>query len=257
MLVCSNVRVGYSRTDVIRGLDVSVAPGQITALLGVNGAGKTSLVRALAGSLQLRDGKIQINGESYTSWSTGTAVRHGVVLVPEGRHVFDALTVRDNLVLGAFTYRGQRALVAEQLESVLTLFPALASRLGEFAGVLSGGQQQMVAIGRGLMARPKFLLLDEPSLGLSPLIVRDIFAAIGELRTGGVGVLLAEQNGRAALELAHDAYVLEHGQITMHLPAREVLEDSEVVSRFLGTKNAVTLKDRGLFDRIAASSSSR
>lgn len=251
MLELASVTAGYGAGDVLSDVSIQISRGKIVTLLGANGAGKTTLVSVLSGTLRSRRGQLRLDGATLGRWSATAAVRSGVVLVPEGRHVFEDLTVRDNLTLGAYAYRHERGTVEEQFDVVIRLFPVLAERMSVFAGLLSGGQQQMLAIGRGLMARPKFLLLDEPSLGLAPIIVQEIFAAIGRLRTVGVGVLLTEQNGRAALALADYGYVLERGQVTVEGPGPALLAQPDITDRFLGGNENGGPRDTGLYDRLS------
>ena len=230
MLEIRAVYAGYDGNDVVRDLDFTVAPGTIVALIGANGAGKSTTLKALSG-LIARRGHIEADGTRLRSGSSEAAVRAGVVHVPEGRQVFANLTVADNLALGAYA-KPRRARPA--LDKVLEIFPELSERMRAYAGSLSGGQQQMLAIGRGLMSEPRYLLLDEPSLGLAPTVVARIFAVIDALREDGKGILLVEQNGRAALAIAQHACLLESGTITMRATGSEMLADSDVVDRDLG-----------------------
>jgi branched-chain amino acid transport system ATP-binding protein len=251
MFEATGIRAGYGAADVLDDIEVSVAPGRIAALVGANGSGKSTLVNVLAGSLARRGGTLRVDGDQHRRWSTSVAVRCGVVLVPEGRHIFADLSVHDNLLLGGWSGRRKPAEIAARFDQVLTLFPVLKDRLASFAGLLSGGQQQMLAIGRGLMAGPRYLILDEPSLGLAPIVVDEIFEAIRTLSKTEVGVLLAEQNGRAALELADTGFLVERGRITLQGPGRELLAHPEITDRFLGGHTSGVVNDTGLYDRIA------
>jgi branched-chain amino acid transport system ATP-binding protein len=236
LLTVSGMTAGYGRTAVLHDLALALAPGEIVAIVGANGAGKTTLLKTVAGVLRPWRGRVALDGEEIGGRPSYWIARRGVVLVPEGRGIFGDQTVRDNLMLGALARTaGPRADgVADDLESALALFPALRERLDGPAGGLSGGQQQMLALARGLMARPRVLLLDEPSLGLAPILVRQIFAAIGALRARGLTILLVEQMAAQALALADRAYVLERGRITLEGPASVVREDPAVVQAYLG-----------------------
>jgi branched-chain amino acid transport system ATP-binding protein len=212
MLTVDAIDAGYGRVQVLKGVSLAVAPGELVTIVGPNGSGKTTLLRAIVGLVPLRGGAIQFMGAAVGGLATEAIVRRGLALVPEGRDLFTPLTVRENLLLGAFAVRGAaRRERASDLERVLELFPALRPRLAQPAGTLSGGEQQMLAIGRALMARPRLLLLDEPSVGLAPLVIREIFRTLERLRAGGLTILLVEQNARAALRVADRAYALEPG----------------------------------------------
>lgn len=252
MLEAVDLRASYGGADVLHEVCVQVSPGEVSALVGANGSGKSTLANVIAGSMSARAGHLVVNGaRAPRGWTTTAAVRAGIVLVPENRHIFGDLSVRDNLLLGAWSKRRHRAQREESLEQALSLFPLLGKRLGDYAGLLSGGQQQMLAIGRGLMARPRYLILDEPSLGLAPTIVEEIFAAIKELSRSEVGILLAEQNGRAALELADTGFVVERGRVTLAGSGPELLARPDIADRFLGGHTGSAVSDSGLFDRIA------
>jgi branched-chain amino acid transport system ATP-binding protein len=235
-LTVADLTVGYGAIQVLRGVSLTVPAGQIVTLVGANGAGKTTLLKAVAGVLRPWRGTVALDGEAIGSRPSYWVARRGVVLVPEGRGIFGDQTVRENLLLGALARRAGRdpESVAADLERNLTLFPALRDRLDGLAGGLSGGQQQMLALARGLMARPRVLLLDEPSLGLSPLFVRQIFEAIARLRREGLTILLVEQMAGQALALADYAYILERGLITLEGPAATVREDPAVMQAYLG-----------------------
>ncbi|QJA05696.1 ABC transporter ATP-binding protein [Thermosulfurimonas marina] len=236
MLEIRNLHLSYGKLVVLRGISLHVAPGEIVCLLGSNGAGKTSLLLTIMGLNRPLKGQILFEGEDITGASPQYLVRKGVALVPEGRQIFYPLTVEENLELGAYhrwRQEGRRAVQAD-LERVYALFPRLKERRRQKAGTLSGGEQQMLALARAFMARPRLLLLDEPSLGLAPKIVDLIMRTIVRLNQEGLTVLLVEQNARKALEIAHRAYVLETGRIVLEGPARELLHDEEVKRAYLG-----------------------
>lgn len=233
MLQIEKLCGGYDSVDVLHGVCLSVRPGSIVAVIGANGAGKSTLLRAVSGLVVPSSGSVSVDGQLLKFRSGREIVKAGVAHVPEGRQVFSNMTVTENLRLGAYTV-SDHAAVEVEMERVLELFPVLRSRLDSFAGSLSGGQQQMLAIARGLMARPRYLLLDEPSLGLAPQVIDSIFAVIAELRTRGVGILLVEQNGRLALSLADAGCLLEQGSVTLSGTGQSLLEDPEVVQRYLG-----------------------
>ena len=226
--------VSYGKVDALVDADLSVGAGQIVTVIGPNGAGKTTMLSAVMGVLPSR-GEIELDGVVRRSPQVEQMVRAGMTLVPEKRELFAGMSVEDNLALGAFDrYRRGLRDQAETLAEVFVLFPRLQERRAQLAGTLSGGERQMLAIGRALMARPRLLMLDEPSLGLAPLIVREIFRIIATLRERGVSILLVEQNARAALQVADYAYVLETGAITMHGKAAELAQDPRVVEAYLG-----------------------
>jgi branched-chain amino acid transport system ATP-binding protein len=227
-----NLAVGYGRTEAVRGIDLAVGDGQVAALIGANGAGKTTTLRALSGLLRPRAGRVLLDGRDITGLAPHRISARGMVQVPEGRQVFAHLTVAENLTLGGWSV--PRTVAARQRERILARFPRLGERLTQPAGGLSGGEQQMLAMGRALMAAPRLLLLDEPSMGLAPLVVEEIFALIAELKADGVTILLVEQNASAALEVADTAYVLEVGRITLSGPAWKVATDPAVVAAYLG-----------------------
>ena len=231
-LEISGLTVAYGRTEAVRGIDLAVGEGQLAALIGANGAGKTTILRALSGLLRPRAGQVLLDGRDIAGLPAHRIAALGMVQVPEGRQVFAQLTVADNLTLGGWS--APRAVAARQRDMVLARFPRLRERLTQPAGGLSGGEQQMLAMGRALMAAPSLLLLDEPSMGLAPLIVEEIFALIAELKAEGVTILLVEQNASAALEVADTAYVLEVGRITLSGPAWKVATDPAVVAAYLG-----------------------
>ncbi len=234
LLEVRDLTVAYGRVTALFGVDLEVGEGRIVTVIGPNGAGKTTLLSAIMGLLP-RQGSVYFNGRSQDESEVEEMVAQGMTLVPESRALFAEMSVEDNLRLGAFyRYRtGKRDLTAT-LDEVYDIFPRLRERRAQLAGTLSGGERQMLAVGRALMARPKLLMLDEPSLGLAPRIVREIFRIIGDLRSRGVSILLVEQNARAALQIADYAYVLETGDVTLHGPASEVAGDSRVVEVYLG-----------------------
>jgi branched-chain amino acid transport system ATP-binding protein len=225
--------VCYGDVQVIENLSLSVQEGEIVTLIGSNGAGKTTTVNAVSGVLRPRGGEIRYRGRSLAGVSAHARVAQGLVQVPEGRMLFPQLTVRENLRLGSYC-RAVRGRAAETLQSVYRLFPRLEERSGQAAGTLSGGEQQMLAIGRGLMAQPRLLILDEPSIGLAPLMVAEVFRVIREINGRGVSILLIEQNAVLSLQLAHRGFVLEHGRLTHSGPAAELLKDDSIRSAYLG-----------------------
>ncbi|MFD2609035.1 ABC transporter ATP-binding protein [Deinococcus taklimakanensis] len=234
MLDVQNLSVNYGHFRALHGLDLTVNPGEIVVLLGANGAGKSTLFRTLAGLQRPSGGSATWNGTPLTGGRPELSVSRGVSLCPEGRLLFPELSVEKNLRLGAYTHRRDRAGTEQELGRVYGLFPALVEKRNAPAGSLSGGQQQMVAIGRALMARPALLLLDEPSLGLAPLVVEQVLSAVQQVNAQGVSVLLAEQNAFAALGIAHRGYVLEGGRVTLQGPQHQLLNDDRVRSAYLG-----------------------
>ncbi len=243
LLEVRNIETYYGRVCAVRGASLRVEEGSITAILGVNGAGKTTILRTVMGLIedQPDKGTVELDGRRIDGLDAEEVVRLGVGLVPEGREVFRELTVAENLRIGAFLRR-DRAGVAADLDRVYGYFPVLRERRGQWAGTLSGGEQQMLAVGRALMARPRLLLLDEPSLGLSPLLVREIFAIIGRIRAEGVTVLLVEQNARMALGVADTALVLESGRFVLQGPAAELLTNRDVQEFYLGVRAEASAK---------------
>ena len=236
LLEIRGLRVKYGNVEALHGIDIAVNPGEIVTILGANGAGKSTTLRAVSGLLRPSGGEIWYDGRPAHTVPAHELVRRGIAHAPEGRRIFGTLTVRENLLLGAFT-RTDETGIGETLEWVDQLFPVLASRRKQLAGTLSGGEQQMLAIARALMARPRVLLLDEPSLGLAPLLVKAIFRTIREINEKtGVTVLLVEQNARAALKLAHRGYVIEVGRIVLHDSAAALASDPKVQSAYLGVR---------------------
>jgi len=233
MLEADDIFVAYGDLTALWGVSLKVQQGEIVVLIGPNGAGKTTLMRAFAGLQPPYRGRIRLDGEQVQQLRAHQLVERGVVLIPEGRRLFAGMTVVENLTLGAYTPKARKSL-GETLAHVYEVFPVLGERRNQAAGTLSGGQQQMLAIGRALMAQPRLLLLDEPSLGLAPLIVRDIFNVLRQINQEGVTILLAEQNARMALELAHRAYILEQGKVSGEGSAKEMLEADHVQRAYLG-----------------------
>ncbi|AUT47945.1 ABC transporter ATP-binding protein [Achromobacter sp. AONIH1] len=232
LLEVQGLRAGYGRTEVLRGVDLSVGQGEIVVLLGSNGAGKSTLNNTLCGLLRPWGGRVRFDGSDLTGRHYRDVVRAGLIQVPEGRRVFPNLSVRENLELGS--YARARARRAANLEQVLDTFPRLRERLGQLAGSMSGGEQQMLAIGRGLMAEPRLLILDEPSLGLSPLMVEELFALIARLHRAGLSILLVEQNVGQSLETGQRAYVLEEGAIRHSGSCAELMASDDVRRAYLG-----------------------
>jgi branched-chain amino acid transport system ATP-binding protein len=232
MLEVENLVAGYGGADVLRGIDLRVQAGEIVAVLGANGVGKTTLNRALSGLIRPRAGAIRFLGEEITGAKPSAIVSAGLIHVPEGRRIFPNMSVRDNLILGSYR-RGKPAREAN-LERMFSLFPRLRERTTQAAGTLSGGEQQMLAIGRGLMGEPKLLILDEPSLGLSPLLVEEMFSLIATIAAEGLAVMLVEQNVVQSLELAARAYVLENGRIVVAGAAADIAADPALKHAYLG-----------------------
>ena len=233
MLTLEDVRVYYGAIQAVKGISLEVQDRELVALVGSNGAGKTTTLRTISGLFRPRTGRIVYDGVDLTKLAPHEVVGCGVSQAPEGRQIFGSLTVRENLMLGGVR-RKDRGALGEDLERVFDLFPVLKERLRQAGGTLSGGEQQMLAIGRALMARPRLLLLDEPSLGLAPLMVGRIFDVIARLKAEGVTILLVEQNARKALAVADRAYVLETGRIAISGPARELAANPEVERVYLG-----------------------
>jgi branched-chain amino acid transport system ATP-binding protein len=233
MLALEGIRAGYGNIEALHGIDLEVREGEIVTLIGANGAGKTSTLMTICGCVKTRAGKITFGGRDITGMRSDEIVKLGLVQSPEGRKIFPRLTVQENLEMGAFI-RSDRDGIAKDMKRVFELFPILGERRTQAGGTLSGGEQQMLAVGRAMMSRPRLLLLDEPSLGLAPLIVTRIFEVIQQLNKEGTTILLVEQNARSALKLAHRGYVMETGNITMTDDAKKLLEDERVKSAYLG-----------------------
>jgi branched-chain amino acid transport system ATP-binding protein len=233
LLSAQNLDVNYGAIQALRGVSIEIAAGEIVALIGANGAGKSTTLRAVSGMIRPSEGRIEFDGQDITRAAPHDLVRRGLCHVPEGRGIFANLTVAENLDLGGYARADHKSLAADR-ERSLTLFPRLRERLTQLAGTLSGGEQQMLAIGRALMARPRLLLLDEPSLGLAPLIVRQIFKIIREINAEGTTIFLVEQNAHMALGVAHRAYVLQTGRVVKTDKASVLLEDPDVKKAYLG-----------------------
>ncbi|UGA42477.1 ABC transporter ATP-binding protein [Bradyrhizobium quebecense] len=231
LLSVTDVHIAYGKVEAVRGVSLDVGENEIVTIIGANGAGKTTLLNAIMGVLPLR-GRTTFAGVDMASLDIEDRVATGLSLVPEHRELFGTMNVEDNLELGAF--RIAKATAARSLERVYTLFPRLKERRKQLAGTLSGGEQQMLAMGRALMGAPRLLMLDEPSLGLAPIIVADIFRIVGELRAAGVSVLLVEQNAQAALQIADRAYVMELGEFVLSGPARDIAANKGVAASYLG-----------------------
>ncbi|MBM6545504.1 ABC transporter ATP-binding protein [Janibacter sp. YIM B02568] len=234
MITVSGLSAGYGAGDVLHSVDITAPEGELTVVLGANGSGKSTLFRTISGVLRPTAGRIEFAGEDTTRSSTAAMVRKGLAHCPEGRHLFPRMSVEKNLLLGAYSNRRQKARVQSLLERNYEMFPILRDKSNQPAGSLSGGQQQMVAIGRALMSDPKMLILDEPSMGLAPLITQQVFAAIVGINREGIGVVLAEQNARSALQIASSAYVLSEGRVVLSGPAEQLADDPAVQKAYLG-----------------------
>ena len=234
LLELDRLHVKYGNVEALHGISLTVSQGEIVTILGANGAGKSTTLRAISGLLRPSAGEIRFDGRPALALPAHERVRLGIAQAPEGRRIFGTLTVRENLALGAFT-RTDKAEIADTQAWIYRLFPVLEQRREQLAGTLSGGEQQMLAVGRALMAKPRVLLLDEPSLGLAPLLVKAIFQTIREINQAtGVTVVLVEQNARAALKLAHRGYVMEVGRIVLEGPAQALIADAKVQNAYLG-----------------------
>ena len=233
LLKVTDLKVSYGGIEALRGISFEVDQGQIVTLIGANGAGKSTTLRSISGIVPIRAGKIEFHGEDITGKDPQKIVSRGIALVPEGRRVFPNLTVAENLKIGAYL-RKDDAGIRKDMEHVYEVFPRLKERSWQMAGTLSGGEQQMLAVGRAMMTRPKLMMMDEPSLGLAPLVVRDIFHIIRQLSKEGITILLIEQNANAALKCAKYGYVLETGKITMQGEGTSLLEDPRVRDAYLG-----------------------
>src|ERR1700724_3771032 len=241
LLELRSLSVGYGHNRVLHNVDLALERGEIVTLLGANGAGKSTLVKSISGLLRTETGKILLDGEPIEALPAAERLRRGIAHIPEGRQIFAGMTVAENLELGA--YASSEADHATQLEVVWALFPVLRERMNDIAGNFSGGQQQMLAIARGLMAKPKILVLDEPSLGVAPLLVAEIFRLIVALREQGITILLAEQNARQALSIADRGYVFENGRITLSGAAKDLLNSREIAERYLGMSGTTEASD--------------
>jgi branched-chain amino acid transport system ATP-binding protein len=236
LLELRDIRTGYGKIEVLHGLDLTVAAGEIITVIGANGAGKSTLLKAISGLVRLSGGNVSFEGERLDRLSVEQIVSRRIIQVPEGRQLFGPLTVAENLALGSYSRRGKGTPPAERLKKVFALFPRLEERQEQQAGTLSGGEQQMLAIGRALMAEPLVLLLDEPSMGLAPIIVRDIFATLRTLNAEGLTMVLVEQDARIALSLAHRGLVMERGSIVLADSASALLADPEVQAIYFGQR---------------------
>jgi branched-chain amino acid transport system ATP-binding protein len=236
MLRILNLEAGYGALRVLKGISLHVQPGEAVAIIGANGAGKTTLLKTIAGIIRPRSGSVMFDKKDISKEPLEKIVGMGCCLVPEGRHIFSTLTVRENLVLGAYLRqrKGERTEINASLKQVYSIFDILKERSNQLAGTLSGGQQQMLAIGRALMSGPRLLMMDEPSLGVSPLLVKSIYKTIADLKRRGLTILLVEQNARAALALADRGYVLETGQVVLDGTSRELCDNPEVQRAYLG-----------------------
>jgi len=243
LLEIKNIETYYDLIYAIRGVSLSVAEGTITAILGNNGAGKSTILKTVMGLIddQPDKGAIEYQGRRIDGLDTEEIVRLGISYVPEGREVFEELTVRENLMMGAYT-RKDRGGIDEDIDHIYDYFPILKERANQWAGTLSGGEQQMLAIGRALMSRPKLLFLDEPSLGLSPILVREIFKIIKTINNAGVTILLVEQNARMALNISDSGLILENGRFVMRGNARELMEDKDVKEFYMGVRSEASAK---------------
>ena len=231
LLEVEDLRVHYGKIEAIRGISIEVDEGEIVTLIGANGAGKSTTLKTISGLRSVSGGEIRFGGEVITKLAGHKRVLAGIGQAPEGRGIFPGMTVEDNVYMGAYARKGD---LSKEVAEVYELFPRLAERKRQMGGTMSGGEQQMLAIGRALMARPKVLLLDEPSMGLAPMLVQQIFSIIQEINRRGTTVLLVEQNAQQALQIADRAYVLETGRIVKSAPARDLLDDPEVKAAYLG-----------------------
>lgn len=233
MLKIENINVYYGAIHALKGISVDVNEGEIVTLIGANGAGKSTILRTVSGLLRAKTGSVTFEGKSISTMPAEEIVKQGISQVPEGRRIFANMTVEENMELGAYI-RKDKAGIRKDIDKVFGRFPRLGERRTQVAGTLSGGEQQMLAIGRGLMSQPRLMLLDEPSMGLAPLLVKEIFSIIKEINASGTTILLVEQNAHMALSIAHKAYVLETGRITLSGTAKELSESEEVRKAYLG-----------------------
>jgi branched-chain amino acid transport system ATP-binding protein len=236
LLKIEDLHTYYGHVHALKGIDLDVNEGEIVCLIGANGAGKSTTLRTISGLVRPREGRILLDGDPIEAVAAHQIVERGISQAPEGRQVFDTLTVTENLNMGAYTLGSDKEAIEENRQRVYSLFPRLEERKMQLGGTLSGGEQQMLTIGRALMARPKLLMLDEPSLGLAPILVKTIFATIGEIKERGVTILLVEQNARAALKVADRGYVLETGKVVLSGSAQELLQDERVRKAYLGER---------------------
>lgn len=237
MLKVQDLRVAYGGIEALKGVSLEVPDGEIVTLIGANGAGKSTLLRSIIGLVKPESGLITYHDKKINGLNSQQIVQTGITLVPEGRRVFPNLTVLENLQIGAYM-RNDKDGIAKDIKWVYELFPRLEERSWQMAGTLSGGEQQMLAVGRALLSRPKLMMMDEPSLGLAPLIIKDIFSIIQEINSQGMTILLIEQNANMALKVAHRAYVLETGNIVMNGTGKELLENPDIKAAYLGKKKS-------------------
>lgn len=235
LLELKNIVSCYGNIRALKGISLAVEEGKIVTLIGANGAGKSTTMKSIMGVMKPVEGQVFFEGKEITGEKPYQVVKQGLVLVPEGRQILQSMTVRENLEMGAYQ-RSDKSGIAEDLEKIFAHFPRLKERQSQYGGTLSGGEQQMLAIGRAMMARPKMMLLDEPSMGLAPLVVQQIFDVVKEINQGGTTVLLVEQNARKALQIADYAYVMETGKIVLEGPAKEVAANPSVMAAYLGGK---------------------
>jgi len=233
LLALEGLKVAYGGIQAVKGIDLTVGDGELVCLIGANGAGKTTTLKGVTGLQPVSGGTVRYGGEDVTGMRAFELVRRGLAMVPEGRGVFGGLTIEENLAMGAYT-RSDKAGVRSDIERVFTLFPRLKERRRQTAGTLSGGEQQMLAMGRAMMSRPRMLLLDEPSMGLAPLMVQKVFETVLAVSSEGVTILLIEQNAKLALEVSHRGYVMESGEITLSGDAKSLLHDPKVRAAYLG-----------------------
>ncbi len=235
MLKVRDLVVAYGGIEALKGISLDVPDGKIVTLIGANGAGKSTLLRSIIGLVKVKSGSVEYNGDTLTGLNSQQIVSKGLTLVPEGRRVFPNLTVLENLRIGAYMRKDEDGIAAD-IKRIYEIFPRLEERNWQMAGTLSGGEQQMLALGRALMSRPKLMMMDEPSLGLAPLVIKEIFNIIRSINENGTTVLLVEQNANMALKVAHHAYVLETGRIMMEGSGKELLENEEIKEAYLGKK---------------------
>ena len=235
LLKVSGIETFYGKIQALKGVSLEVEQGKIVAILGANGAGKTTTMKTIAGLLKPKNGTVEFLGENITGLRPDQLVQRGISLVPEGRAILSGMTVMENLEMGAYQRNDKE--IGKDIEGVMERFPILRERKAQLGGTLSGGQQQMLAIARALLSKPKLLLLDEPSMGLAPLIVADIFKIIREIKDAGTTVLVVEQNAKQALKIADYGYVLETGKVIIHGPGQDLLEDPKIVEAYLGRKS--------------------
>lgn len=233
LLEVDNIAISYEKIEALKGVSIAMEAGEIVAIIGANGAGKTTLINTISGVLKPHQGRISFKGEEITRWPAYQVARRRIVQVPEGRKVFNKLTVLENLEMGAFA-NSDKKWIAESIEKMQKLFPILKERRNQPAGTLSGGEQQMLAIARGLMGNPELLMFDEPSMGLAPVVVERVFQTIKEINQSGITCLLVEQNARKSLQIAHRAYVLETGKIVLSDSSENLLQNEQVKQAYLG-----------------------